>query len=174
MQVFFHRLAVLLPAISVAWSPFGAVAADNRPACKSTPGTASWPSVDSWNRLNVSTGGRLLRPTPPGAVCHPGQPTYNATKCPDVQSGWKVYEFHQADPVSSMWNQFNNDTCLPNASYPCSGQGYPFFVINATMARHVKLGVDFGKSGPLGPPSLTNRRPSEGAQRQAHREEHRP
>src|SRR3569833_166632 len=72
------------------------------PSCKSVPGSASWPSVESWSRLNESTGGRLLRPTPPGAVCHPGQPTYDAAKCPGVTSAWRTHEFHQADPVSSM------------------------------------------------------------------------
>ena len=138
-----RQLSVFLPAIIVAWCPLGAAAAGHT-TCKSVPGTPSWPSTELWNQLNASTDGRLLRPAPPGAVCHPGQPTYDAGQCPAVESGWKVYDFHSADPVSSMWNQFNNDSCLPNASYPCSRQGYPQFVINATTAQHVKLGVDFG------------------------------
>ncbi|KAH8907907.1 FAD-binding domain-containing protein [Coniochaeta sp. PMI_546] len=114
-------------------------------SCKAIPGTPSWPSPISWARLNESTGGRLLQPPPPGAVCHPGQPTYNPAACPDVQAGWSTYDFHQRDPVSSMWNQYNNDSCLPESSYPCSGQGYPIFVINATTADHVKLGVRFAR-----------------------------
>ena len=43
-----------------------------------------------------------------------------------------------------MSQEFNNDTCLPEPSYPCSGAGYPAFVINATSSEHVKMGVDFG------------------------------
>ncbi|OIW31030.1 FAD-binding domain-containing protein [Coniochaeta ligniaria NRRL 30616] len=116
------------------------------PSCKAVPGTPNWPSPASWARLNESTGGRLLQPPPPGAVCHPGQPTYDAAACADVQAGWTTYDFHQRDPVSSMWNQYNNDSCLPEPGYPCSGQGYPVFVINATTPEHVKLGVRFARN----------------------------
>ncbi|KAK3694284.1 hypothetical protein B0T22DRAFT_506654 [Podospora appendiculata] len=113
--------------------------------CKAVPGTASWPSKNSWASLNRSTGGRLLQPAPPGAVCHPGQPTYNATECPAVQSGWSTFEFHQADPISTYWNQWNNDSCLPEGGLPCSGQGYPVHVINATTSDHARLGVDYAR-----------------------------
>jgi hypothetical protein len=44
-----------------------------------------------------------------------------------------------------MWNQYSNDTCLPDPSYPCSPDGYPAYVINATTPELVKLGVDFGE-----------------------------
>ncbi|KAK0729871.1 hypothetical protein B0H67DRAFT_13871 [Lasiosphaeris hirsuta] len=113
------------------------------PLCKAVPGTPNWPSTASWVRLNESTGGRVLRASPPGAVCHPGQPDYNAAGCAAVRDGWKTYEFHQADPVSVDWNQWANDSCLPFDGDPCSHQGYPVFVVNASTARHVKLGVDF-------------------------------
>lgn len=114
-------------------------------SCKAIPGSQNWPSLASWAYLNESTGGRLLQPPPPGAVCHPGQPTYNATACPDVQAGWSTYDFHQRDPISTMWNQYNNDSCLPEPGYPCSGQGYPVFVLNATTPQHVRLGVRFAR-----------------------------
>jgi len=125
---------VLLPNVRTA-----------NPHCKSVPGSAGWPSDAAWHRFNESTGGRLLRASPRGALCHPGQPNYDTTKCPVIQSAWRTYDFHQEDPVSSMWNQFNNDTCLPDPSSPCSGEGYPIFVLNATTAQHVKLGIDFGR-----------------------------
>jgi FAD/FMN-containing dehydrogenase len=44
-----------------------------------------------------------------------------------------------------MENNWNNDTCLPIATYPCSGQGYPIYVVNATCAEDVKKGVDFAR-----------------------------
>lgn len=120
---------------------------ENRaPSCKAVPGTPSWPSTRDWNRLNESLAGRLLQPTPPGAVCHPGQGSYNPTECEAVRKGWPTYEFHQADPVSVDWNQWTNDSCLPFENTPCSGQGYPVFVINATEPRHVQLGVQFGEN----------------------------
>jgi hypothetical protein len=121
---------------------------DNTPSCKAVPGTPAWPSTQDWDRLNDSLAGRLLQPTPPGAVCHPGQGTYDATECEAVRKGWSTYEFHQADPISVDWNQWTNDSCLPFENTPCSGQGYPVFAINATEPRHVHLGVQFGEATP--------------------------
>jgi hypothetical protein len=44
-----------------------------------------------------------------------------------------------------MWQQFNYDTCPIEPEAPCSGSGYPAYVINATTAMDVKKGIDFGK-----------------------------
>lgn len=115
------------------------------PTCKSYPGTADWPSAAEWARLGESLGGgRLLRPSPPGAVCHPGQDAYNETACADVEARWNSYELHVDDPVSVVWSNFANDSCLPDPAYLCSGDGYPAYVVNATTPEHVKIGIDFG------------------------------
>lgn len=89
--------------------------------CKTTPDSPEWPSQDAWNDLNEAVGGRLLQPSPPGAVCHPEQPTYDAGLCPAVQAGWLNYRWHSDDPVSTDWNNWNNDSCIPDPVYPCSG-----------------------------------------------------
>lgn len=102
------------------------------PRCKAVPGTSSWPSLESWAKLNASLHGRLVKPSPPGAVCHPSQPTFDRLACPAVQAGWLTTYFHAEDPVSSMENNWNNDTCLPVPTDPCSGEGYPVYVVNAT------------------------------------------
>ncbi len=117
---------------------------NHRPSCKAVPGTPAWPSADAWARFNESLAGGLLQPPPPGAVCHPGQATYDQAACPAVQAAWSTYEFHQASPISMDWNQWTNDSCLPLPGAPCSGQGYPLFVVNATTPRHVQLAVQFG------------------------------
>lgn len=57
------------------------------PSCKAIPGSPDWPSGSSWSALNSSLSGRLLQLAPPGAVCHPDQPTYNAAICLTVQDG---------------------------------------------------------------------------------------
>lgn len=111
--------------------------------CRATPGSADWPSTASWSALNSSISGRLIKASPPGAVCHPGQPTYNPVACPAVQAGWMTSIFHTDDPVSSIENNWNNDTCLPIPTVPCSGEGYPVYVVNATCAEDVKKGIDF-------------------------------
>ncbi|KAH0428727.1 FAD binding domain-containing protein [Colletotrichum camelliae] len=121
------------------------VSADTTAPCKSFPGSADWPSPGSWTALNESLGGRLLQPAAPGAVCHPGEPSYDAGRCAAVRAGWSRFDFHKADPVSVMWDNWSNDTCLPDAAYLCRADGYSAFVVNATMPEHVKLGVDFAR-----------------------------
>lgn len=81
----------------------------------------------------------------PGAVCHSDQPTYNNATCPVVQAEWATAVFHQANTISNYWNNFNNDCCLPFPLVPCSGEGYPVYVVNATSADDVKKGVDFAR-----------------------------
>ncbi|KAI0112949.1 FAD-binding domain-containing protein [Daldinia grandis] len=115
-------------------------------ACKTAPGSPEWPSVDTWAQFNQSTGGKLLQAVPPGAVCHPERPTYNAEQCTAIAQAWLTYDFSQNDPISNMWNQYNNDTCLPDVNAPCSPDGYPAYVVNATTAQDVKLSIDFART----------------------------
>lgn len=119
--------------------------ANSKPNCKAVPNTPSWPSDKAWSHLNHTLGGRLLKPSPPGAVCHPTQPTFNPLTCPAVQAGWLTTAWHADDPISVSENTWNNDTCLPIPTLPCSGEGYPVYVVNASCAEHVKKGVDFAR-----------------------------
>jgi hypothetical protein len=43
--------------------------------------------------------------------------------------------------VSSVWNNFNSDTCIPDPTLSYSGLGYPQYVVNATSAGDVAAGV---------------------------------
>ena len=64
-----------------------------------------------------------------------------------AETGWSSYAWHAEDPVSVMWNNWANFTCLPDPEMPCGGVGgYPAYVVNATRAEHVKAGVDFGEA----------------------------
>lgn len=112
-------------------------------SCKATTGSAQWPSTSAWASLNRTAAGRLLNPSPPGAVCHPKQPTYDADQCPKVKLEWVSIFFHQDNPISSAWDNFNNDSCLPLATAPCSDKGYPVYVVNATTPAHVQAAVKF-------------------------------
>jgi hypothetical protein len=114
-------------------------------SCKVSPGTSSWPSQSKWHSLNSSISGRLLQPAPPGAVCHPDQPTYNAALCPVVAAEWFNVDFYAQDPITSAWPFWNNDSCLPWLPSPCSGEGYPVYAVNATCKEDVKKGVDFAR-----------------------------
>lgn len=115
------------------------------PRCKAIPGTATWPSDPEWAKLNTTLSGRLLKPAPPGAVCHPTQATFDPLTCPSVQAGWLTSAWHTDQPTSTVENNWSNDTCLPDPTVPCSGEGYSIYVVNATSAQDVKIGVEFAR-----------------------------
>ena len=106
-------IAVKLLNVTTVWSS----APQSR--CKATPSSADWTA------LNSSVSGRLIKTVPPRAVYHPDQPTYNTVTCPAVQAGFLTSIWHANDFVSSIMNNWNNDTCLPLPTVPCSGEGYP-------------------------------------------------
>ncbi|KAN0089987.1 FAD-binding domain containing protein [Hyaloscypha variabilis] len=114
------------------------------PICKATPNDASWPSLSQWKTLNQTLSGRLLHPLPPASSCHVFYPGSNNT-CAEVTNSWSNMAFHQNNPVSTAWNNMNNDSCVPDPSAPCSGLGYPVYVVNASSANDVKLAVDFAR-----------------------------
>ncbi|OBT51945.1 hypothetical protein VE04_06432 [Pseudogymnoascus sp. 24MN13] len=117
----------------------------NPKVCKAQPGTKAWPSEAKWESFDKSLSGQLIKTVPPGAVCHPSQPSYDAIACPAVQEGWKLAMWHTENPVSVILDSAVNDTCLPDPKYPCSAEGYPIYVVNATTAEHVKKGVNFAR-----------------------------
>ena len=125
--------------LTTAWN------SHSRLNCKAEPGSNAWPRDAEWAALNNSLSGRLLKPSPPGAVCHPNQPTFNLAACPAVQLGWLTTAWHSDNPVSVPENNWVNDTCLPNPLDTCSGEGYPIYVVNASCAEDVKKGVDFAR-----------------------------
>ena len=111
--------------------------------CKATPSNSSWPTTDIWTAFNASLGGQLIQPAPPGEVCHEDELNYNYSGCVKTQKLWATYDFHRLSPVSSAWNNYNNDTCVPDTRFSCNSTGYPLYVVNATDENHVVLAVQF-------------------------------
>ena len=114
-------------------------------SCKAYPGSEGWPSVETWHHFNSTLGGQLLSPAPPAAVCHQDQLTFNAGKCTELSTDWSSFEYHASNPISVMWEQFTNDTCLPDPQFPCTSSGYPPFVVDSTTPEHVQTALRFGK-----------------------------
>ena len=140
-MVFLPIYALLLLGAQATYIPRA-----NSPSCKRIPSSPDWPSTEIWARLNDTVRGRLLQPSPPGAVCHSTQPAFASEKCTQVRASWEDEFFHSNNPISVDWNNWTNDTCPPDPDLACSAKGYPIYVINATTAEHVKAGVDFGTS----------------------------
>ncbi|KAI0382709.1 hypothetical protein F5Y04DRAFT_252178 [Hypomontagnella monticulosa] len=135
-----------------------AVSTRTSSSCKCVPSDPCWPATAEWDSLNTTLSGRLIRSTPPGAVCYPSRPEYNATACDDVIAKWTSSSFHSADPISINGPVWANDSCNP--IYPngtsvtgdvnagargCSIGMYPPYVINVTEASDVLAGFKFAK-----------------------------
>jgi len=58
--------------------------AKNRRRCSF--GDPCWPDDDTWQTFNASIGGRLIRSTPPAAVCHTEH--FNAEQCSAAKENW--------------------------------------------------------------------------------------
>jgi len=85
---------ILLILFHLSLQQFSLVVQAQERFYKASPGSAEWPFPHQLDTLNSSVSGRLLKPTPPGAVCHPDQFTYESIACPDVLAGWQSMHFH--------------------------------------------------------------------------------
>ncbi|KAK3723035.1 hypothetical protein LTR37_002181 [Vermiconidia calcicola] len=111
--------------------------------CKSTPGSLTCPTEADWYALNITIGGRLLKPAPPGAICHHDQPPYDSELCKTaLWTNASTYADHPLGIINPNWSE---DSCLREPQYPCSGAGFPIYVINATCAEDVAEGVNFAR-----------------------------
>lgn len=113
--------------------------------CKAVPGTAEWPSSTEWASLNKTVNGRLLKPDPPAASCHRNHPSYSSTACASLKLGWWFSGWHDHHPTSTLWQNVNNYSCVPDGLAPCSNDGYPVYVVEARQASDVKAAVDFAR-----------------------------
>ncbi|KAM0720296.1 hypothetical protein Q7P37_004432 [Cladosporium fusiforme] len=134
----------MLKQLFFLW-PFTASASPHGPItqrCKPTYGSPGWPAADEWQRLNGSVFGRLVIPSPPGAVCHPTLPQYDNASCELVQSQWPNTSFHAINLIST---DYNDVACLPNSTYPCTVDSYPRYVIPAANAQDVQNAISFAR-----------------------------
>jgi hypothetical protein len=113
--------------------------------CKVVPGQDGWPTVAEWAALNSKVGGQLLKPAPPAISCSRGSTTYSSGSCNSVTAGFTDSSWHARNPVSNMWQNYNNYTCVPGSS-SCSGAGYPVYVLEARNAADIKAVIDFART----------------------------
>jgi hypothetical protein len=109
-------------------------------SCKWVPSQSGWPSDADWAALNQAVKGRLLRPPPPAAACH----GLANGDCDSVKSGFRDSKWHANNPVSNMWQNYNNYSCPPTGGQ-CSGWGYPVYVVEAREPGDVKAAIDFAR-----------------------------
>jgi hypothetical protein len=79
------------------------------PVCKAYPGSSTWPTASEWDALNRTVDGRLLKPPPPAAVCHPNQPTFDLAVC--KATNWTDAATYANDPVGIICPNWSEDSC---------------------------------------------------------------
>ncbi|KID64634.1 FAD-binding, type 2, partial [Metarhizium hybridum] len=114
--------------------------------CKAFPGDQNWPSDETWQKLNKTLGGVLIKSVPLAVACLDEHGTHDDAACDAIKQRLWNYDFHDADPVSVMWNQYSNFSCLPNPATPCSSRGYPAYVVDASTVKHVQHAVNFARN----------------------------
>ncbi|KAK1962093.1 FAD binding domain-containing protein [Colletotrichum sublineola] len=122
--------------------------------CKCSPADDCWPKADTWDKLNQTVEGNLVRHIPPAAVCHNqyrGIATYDAAKCAEATANWTDERWQIAQPASQLWTWGSNNTCelTTDPTSTCALGNYPEFVIIAKTRDHIKAGVDFARSNNL-------------------------
>ena len=86
-------------------------------------GDICWPSEATWEALNSSISGRLVRTFPPAAVCH-GQ-TFDIKECTVAKDEWtnSFWRTNQTGAYTAIvWEQgLGNQQCFVNSSQsaPC-------------------------------------------------------
>ncbi|KAL2843346.1 FAD/FMN-containing dehydrogenase [Aspergillus pseudoustus] len=146
------RHALILLASAFVQLPFASA------TCKCLPSESCWPSDLEWESLNATIGGRLIHSVPPGSVCYPERPNYNATACDEVVAAWTTSKFHSSNPVSIDSPVWTNNSCnpiFPNGTSVtgdqhagergCSIGSYPVYVVNATQTSHVQAALEFAQ-----------------------------
>jgi len=112
------------------------------PTCKAHPGQPDWPLPADWAALNRAVGGRLLQPAPAAAPCHRSHPAYNAAACSRAKDNWSSSQFHAHHPTSSLWTNVNGYSCeVIDLARPCTGNGFPVYVLNATDPEQIAVAV---------------------------------
>jgi hypothetical protein len=147
-----HSLSLFLSLICFSSAnPTQTVAETNQPppaastgiasgSCKWTPSQPGWPSEADWAALKTAVKGRLIKPNPPAAACYGA----SGDECDSIKSGFKDSAWHAGNPVSNMWQNYNNYSCIPGGP-SCSMAGYPVYVVEAVEPSDVKAAIDFAR-----------------------------
>ncbi|KAK6527357.1 hypothetical protein TWF281_010537 [Arthrobotrys megalospora] len=118
--------------------------------CKCKPSESCWPTLKDWNRLNETIHGHLIKTTPPGIACYPGE-LYNKTACEIITSVYQSSDLIAQNPYMIDYPGYAGDPCPPtnnsqSIKTTCNGIGlYPSYVINATNVAAVQAGVNFAR-----------------------------
>jgi hypothetical protein len=117
------------------------------PDCKTSPGDVTWPSLEEWSVFNQTVHGSLIKTTPAGSSCYPGNPFGSPENCTNVKDHWSYAAYHAAWPESVDYSIYANNSCLPpgvdgySKDKGCSIGGLPQYIVNATNEQQVAVAM---------------------------------
>ncbi|KAI1114230.1 FAD-binding domain-containing protein [Nemania sp. NC0429] len=115
--------------------------------CRYLPGDAEWPSSDQWDRLNLTTGGRLIRGVPLAQPCHSPGLGFMSDACSAVRGSWTLPETHYNDSISVMSPYWLNDSCSPfrTSSFGCGLGNLAAYALEIDSAATAMAGLKFAQ-----------------------------
>ncbi|GAP91978.1 putative FAD binding domain-containing protein [Rosellinia necatrix] len=119
----------------------------HKPSCRYLPGDADWPSEKKWNRLNHTTGGKLIRGAPLAEPCYSPESAFGSDMCDSIRDGWALPETYYDDPVGVMSPYWLNDSCSPFAasSVGCSLGNLAAYALEIDSATTAAAGLKFAQ-----------------------------
>ncbi|CAP65560.1 uncharacterized protein PODANS_6_10520 [Podospora anserina S mat+] len=117
--------------------------------CKVFPGDNDWPSPEAWDAFGKVLGGALIKTVPAAAVCYANTGLYDAQRCSQVQANFSNPYFHEDDPTSNFFPNFQGRTCLPTSdprSSNCTHGAFPVYAVNATNVQQIQLAINFARN----------------------------
>ncbi|KAH8697409.1 FAD binding domain protein [Talaromyces proteolyticus] len=117
-----------------------------------TFGEKCWPDEHSWQALNATVGGRLIRSFPSAAVCHQG-PSYDAQACDIAEKNWdnSFWRTNQSGAYSALvWEMGKYGQCyLDDFHQPCDQGRVPYYSVDARSVEDIQFSVNFARDKDL-------------------------
>lgn len=117
-------------------------------SCRCLSTDPCWPSLNTWNQLNISLSGGLVSVEPPAKPCHGAN--INAAECQNVHQHWTDGFWRSDQPGAMITMNFeiqSNETwgCQLNASAsaPCTQGNLPIYAAKVLSVSDVQKAVQF-------------------------------
>ncbi|CAH0024597.1 unnamed protein product, partial [Clonostachys rhizophaga] len=119
----------------------------SEPACRYLPGDCHWPKDEKWNRLNDTTGGKLIRSFPLAQACH--MPIFDPGSdiCIGVQKQWTSGQTYYENSVHVMSPYWLNGSCSPfeASNTGCTLGNIAVYALEIDGPATVKAGLEFAR-----------------------------
>ncbi|KAK2053129.1 FAD binding domain-containing protein [Colletotrichum caudatum] len=125
-------------------------------AALAVPGDPGWPSDLSWEALNATTGGKLIKTAPVAASCYDGPfGGKDPEKCARVAEMWPDQDFQTSNPVGRPYPynityapvdyDDDDDAAAAGQEAPaqCSLGSLPAYAVNASDRASIRSAIDF-------------------------------